>query len=124
MYLIKVDSVEPLGRNQMKGILVFSSTYSLLFVLHIIFAANDLDVLFRLVAVLLVAMTFFCAPLLWLIDSNMKHSLRIGYGASVPLSIGIAYAFTNMDFQLGATLIALIVTSMTHCAWWLLMKGK
>ena len=108
----------------MKAILVFSSTYVLLFVLHIVFAANDLDHLFRIVAVLLVAMTFFGAPLLWLIDSSMKQSLRIGYIASIPLSIGIAYAYTNMQFQLGATFLAVIATSVTHGAWWLFMKGK
>ncbi len=108
----------------MKAILAFSSTYVLLFVLHIVFAANDLDYLFRIVAILLVAMTFFCAPLLWLIDSTMKQSLRIGYIASVPLSIGIAYAYTNMEFQLVATFVAVIATSVTHGAWWLFMKGK
>ena len=106
----------------MKAILVFSSMFILLFVLHIVFAANDLHLLFRIVASLLVLMTFFCAPLLWLIDSDMKHSQRIGYGASVPLSIGIAYAYTNMDFQMGATFLAVIATSLTHYAWWLFMK--
>ena len=108
----------------MKAILVFSSTYVLLFALHIVFAANDLKHLFQIVAVLLVVMTFFCAPLVWLIDSTMKHSLRIGYIASIPLSIGIAYAYTNMEFQLGATFLAVIGTSATHGAWWLIIKGK
>ena len=108
----------------MKAIIVFPSTYALLFVLHILFAANDLDDLFRVVAVLLVAMTFFCAPILWLIDSTMKQSLRIGYIASIPLSIGIAYAYTDMQFQLDATFFAIIATSVTHGAWWLFMKGK
>ena len=108
----------------MKAILVFSSIYVLLFILHIVFAANDLDHLFRIVAILLVAMTFFCAPILWLIDSTMKHSLRTGYIASIPLSIGIAYAYTIMQFQLDATFIAVIATSVTHGAWWLFMKGK
>ena len=108
----------------MKAILVFSSTYVLLFVLHIVFAVNDLEHLFRIVATLLVAMTFFCAPILWLIDPTMKQSPQIGYIASIPLSIGIAYAYTNMEFQLGATSLAVIATSVTHGAWWLFMKGK
>ena len=108
----------------MKGILVFSSTYSLLFVLHIIFAANDLDVLFRLVALLLVAMTFFCAPLLYAIDSSMNHSERIGFMMSVPLSVGIAYAYMGMEFQFDATLLAIFTTTLTHTAWWMLRKGK
>ena len=108
----------------MKAILVFSSTYVVLFVLHIVFAANDMEHLFRIVATLLVAMTFFCAPFLWLIDSTMKQSLRIGYIASVPLSIGIAYAYTDMEFQLSATFLAVIATSVTHGAWWLFMRGK
>ena len=75
----------------MKAILVFSSVYSLLFVLHIVFAANDLDLLFRFVALLLVAMSFFCAPLLWLIDSSMNHSERIGYIVSIPLSLSLIH---------------------------------
>ena len=108
----------------MKAILVFSLIYVLLFVLHIVFAANDLEHLFRIVATLLVAMTFFCAPILWLIDPTMKQSPRIGYIASIPLSIGIAYAYTNMEFQLDATFLAVIATSVTHGAWWLFMKGK
>ena len=108
----------------MKAILVFSSTYVLLFVLHIVFAANDMEHLFRIVATLLVAMTFFCASFLWLIDSTMKQSLRIGYIASVPLSIGIAYAYTDMEFQLSATFLAVIATSVTHGAWWLFMREK
>ena len=108
----------------MKAILVFSSIYVLLFVLHIVFAANDLEHLFRIVATLLVAMTFFCAPILWLIDPTMKQSPQIGYIASIPLSIGIAYAYTNMEFQLGATFLAVIATSVTHGAWLLFMKGK
>ena len=108
----------------MKGILVFSSTYSLLFVLHIIFAANDFDVLFRLVALLLVAMTFFCAPLLYALDSSMIHSERIGFSMSVPLSVGIAYAYTGMEFQFDATLLAIFTTTLTHTAWWMFGKGK
>jgi len=108
----------------MKGVLVFSSTYSLLFVLHIIFAANDLDILFRLVALLLVAMTFFCAPLLWAIDSSMFHSERIGFMMSVPLSAGIAYAYTGMEFQFDATLLAIFATTLTHTGWWMFRKGK
>ena len=108
----------------MKAIFVFSSTYVLLFVLHIVFAANDLEHLFRIVAILLVAMTFFCAPFLWLIDSTMKQSLPIGYITSVPLSIGIAYAYTDMEFKLGATFLAVIATSVTHGAWWLFMREK
>ncbi|CAI8399855.1 MAG: Uncharacterised protein [Candidatus Poseidoniaceae archaeon] len=108
----------------MKAILVFSSAYVLLFVLHIVFAANDLENLFHIVAVLLAAMTFFCAPFLWLIDSTMKQSLQIGYIVSIPLSIGIAYAYTNMEFQLGAMSLAIIATSVTHGAWWFFMKGK
>ena len=108
----------------MKAILVFSSTYVLLFVLHIVFAANDLEHLFRIVAMLLVAMTIFYAPIIWFIDSTMKHSLPIGYITSIPLSIGIAYAYTNMEVQLGASFLAVIATSVTHGAWWLFMKGK
>ena len=112
----------------MRPIIVFLSTYTFFFLLHIVFAAKDLNLLFQIVAVVLVAMTFFCGPVLWMIGNNMKRidfeSSKIGYLLSLPLTIGIAYAYTDMEFQFVETVLALSLTTLTHWSWFQLMKAK
>ena len=112
----------------MRPLLVFSGSYVVLFVLHILFAANDLDVLFRTVAMMLVCMTFLCGPLLWFLErdtaSTPPDQSKLGFAISLPLSLGIAYAFTGMEFELIASIIALLLTSFTHGGWFLFLKGK
>ena len=43
-----------------RGLTIYAMLFTLLFVLHIIFAANDQNVLFQIVAVAITAMSFFC----------------------------------------------------------------
>ena len=108
----------------MRALGIYAGLYLGLFVLHIVFAANDLDILFQIVAFILVAMTFLCGPALWsihsILDSHQMNSAVYGYLISLPLSIGIAYAYTDMHFEVGASLIALSLTSLTHGVWFYL----
>ena len=108
----------------MRTLGVYAGLYIGLFVLHIVFAANDLDILFQIVAFILVAMTFLCGPALWsihsILDSHQMNSAVYGYLVSLPLSIGIAYAYTDMHLEVGASLIALSLTSLTHGVWFYL----
>ena len=112
----------------MRTIGIYASLYIGLFVLHIVFAANDLDILFQIVAFILVAMTFLCGPALWSInsisDSQQINSAVYGYAISLPLSIGIAYAYTDMHFEVGASLIVLSLTSLTHGVWFFFLRAK
>jgi hypothetical protein len=107
---------------------IYSGSYVVLFVLHILFAANELDLLFQIVAMLLVCMTFLCGPLLWYLDQitvSMSHNqTTLGFVVSLPLSLGIAYAYAGMEFELSASFLALLLTSLTHGAWFLFLKGK
>ena len=108
----------------MRALGIYAGLYLGLFVLHIVFAANDLDILFQIVAFILVAMTFLCGPALWsihsILDSHQMNSAVYGYLVSLPLSIGIAYAYTDMHLEFGASLIALSLTSLTHGVWFYL----
>jgi len=108
----------------MRALGIYAGLYLGLFVLHIVFAANDLDILFQIVAFILVAMTFLCGPALWsihsILDSHQMNSAVYGYLVSLPLSIGIAYAYTDMHLEVGASLIALSLTSLTHGVWFYL----
>ena len=108
----------------MRALGIYAGLYLGLFVLHIVFAANDLDILFQIVAFILVAITFLCGPALCLIESvfdfEQIDSTVYGYVISLPLSVGIAYAYMDMHFEVGASLIALSLTSLTHGVWFYL----
>ncbi len=112
----------------MRSLVIFSGSYTLLFTLHIVFAANDWDMLFRIVAFILITMTFLCGPILWFIDKRLNHeemnSIKIGYFVSLPLAIGIAYAYTGMEFEFVASATALLLTTLTHGGWHLRMRAK
>jgi len=112
----------------LRPLIIYSSSYLLLFALHILFAANEFDFMFQIVAIMLVCMTFFCGPILqlleWQTNAKSVNPLRLGFFMSLPLSAGIAYAYTDMMFEIGATLTALVLTSFTHGGLFLLMKGK
>jgi len=112
----------------MRAVIVFSGMYLLLFALHIVFAAKDWNLLFRAVATSLVAMTFLCGPVLWFMVKRLNFSgtnpTKLGYLLSLPLSIGIAYALTDMEFQFLATMTSLLVTTATHGGWFMFIKAK
>ena len=112
----------------MRAVVVFSGLYLLLFALHIVFAANDWDFLFRAVATGLVAMSFLCGPVLWFMVKRLNFSgtnpTKQGYILSLPLATGIAYAFTSMEFQFLATMTTLLVTTATHGGWFMFIKAK
>jgi hypothetical protein len=55
----------------------------------------------------------------------MSHNqTTLGFVVSLPLSLGIAYAYAGMEFELSASFLALLLTSLTHGAWFLFLKGK
>ncbi len=101
----------------MHPILVFCLVYATGFVLHIVFAMYDLWVLFNIDAFLLVVMTYFCGPILIVKDTTTKNFQR-GYLLSIPLAVGIAYAYTDMVFVPQATLVSLAITTLTHGCWY------
>lgn len=112
----------------MKALFIFSSAFFVLFGLHIAFAANDLDVMFQIVAAMLVAMTFFCGHVLVFINGRVNHPFsgqyRLGYILSLPLSAGIAYAYAGMAFRLELILVATALTTLTHGAWLFFVRSK
>ena len=112
----------------MRALGIYAGLYICFFVLHIVFAANEFNLLFQIVAFILVAMTFLCGPALWSIDSildSQQISTPVyGYLISLPLSVGIAYAYTDMQFELAASFIALSLTSLTHGVWFFFLRAK
>jgi hypothetical protein len=107
-----------------KSALLFLLAYGVGFVLHIVFAVYNLDLLFKLDAWMVTLMTFLCGPILvWLNRSHapsLTHARQLsllGYFMSLPLSVGIAYAYTDMVFEWQASIVAFVLTSIIHGIW-------
>ena len=109
----------------MRTVLVFLGGYIGLFLLHIVAAAQDLNLLFMAVASMLVGLTFLCGPVLLIIEkrttktettsvASVRSLLETGYLLSLPLSVGIAYASTDRVLQLNAAVVALLLTTSSH----------
>ena len=102
--------------QDLRSIFIYGAIFCLLFVLHIVFAAKDLDFLFRLVAIMLSGMIFFCGPcMVFLEKSKVRYSLvyNIGIIVSCPLSIGLGWAYGGMSTSVYIGLFPL-VTLIIH----------
>ena len=102
--------------QDLQSIFIYGAIFCLLFVLHIVFAANNLDFLFHLVAIMLSGIIFFCGPcLVFLEKSNVRYSLvyNIGIIVSCPLSIGLGWAYSGMSTSVYIGLFPL-VTLIIH----------
>ncbi len=94
-----------------RSIFIYGVIFSLLFALHIVFAAANLEFLFRLVALMLTGMIFLCGPcLVYLEKSKIKYSstYNLGMTISCPLSIGLGWAYGGMTTSIMMVLFPLL----------------
>ncbi len=97
--------------TQIRTLVIYSTIFMLLFVLHIVFAANDYHLLFRVVALLITVMTFFSGPICMFIEPIQERYKMIyvqGLLISIPLSIGLGWAYSDMSVGLEMILFPLI----------------
>lgn len=97
--------------QDLRSIFIYGVIFSLLFVLHIVFAATNLEFLFRTVALMLSGMIFFCGPcLVYLEKSKIKYSsvFNLGMIISCPLSIGLGWAYGEMTISIIMVLFPLL----------------
>ena len=108
------------GPSKVKGgLFLAGSAYAVLFIAHIMAAANEWDFVFRGVAAALTVMTFFTGSSIALFGRiepiHLKvKAQRIGFQISLPLSIGLAYAYSNQSFDAVLTVLFVTITSITH----------
>ena len=82
------------------AIFYFGLILALLFIAHIFLAANNLDVMFAIAAVLIAVMSLFCGPVLIFLErdeSNYSFVYGIGMTLSIPLSIALGWAYNRMS---------------------------
>ena len=96
-----------------KPILGYVGIYAILFVSHIIAAANDYVLLFRLIVILITLQTLFAGYFIHLLQGNVIH-------ARIPVlflsaGLGWAYAGMNESWTIGIwVLVAVILQFLTE----------
>lgn len=93
--------------------------YSLLFVSHIVAAANGWVLVFRAVVLAITAVTFLVGPLMVLLTRTHDKRLqafahKIGFSTSLFLSVGLAYAYAGQTFDAPLSLGFLGITGVVH----------
>ena len=83
-----------------RSLSLYALLFSVLFVLHIFFAANNLDVLFRSVAIIITIMSLFCGAVCVILEpirENYKFVFHFGLVISVPICVGLGWAYNDMS---------------------------
>ena len=90
-----------------KPILVYTVTFVALFIAHIIAAANDLDLLFRIIAIIITILTMFAGLVLHFLKGDARHARY----PVVALSAGLGWAYAGMalDWMILAWVIGAIL---------------
>ena len=94
-------------------ILIYTGVFVTLFITHIIAAANDWDILFRVVAALITLQTLFAGLCLHLLKGDVRHARLpvIALGAG----LGWAYAGMQMDWSIWMwVLVAIMLQILTE----------
>ena len=107
-----------------RGIIISASVYIALFVGHIFAAANDYDLLFSLIAIAITLHTIFCGLVIILLSrtESAEEKLlanKIGYIISIPLTVGLSRAYSEMEIN-NTVFAWLLLVLITH---YLVSKG-
>ena len=102
-----------------KTVVVVAVVYAILFAAHIVAAAKDWGLLFRAIATSLTCMTFLLGwCLAWMLKNEdlemRKRGHNIGAWISIPLAIGLAYAYAGQTFNIPLSAAFVVLTLTTH----------
>ena len=79
---------------------LYSVVFSTLFVAHIIAAANEWDFVFRIIVTLVTIQTMLVGLICHFVGSQFgEKSLLLGRWACIPLSLGLGWAYTGMEYS-------------------------
>ena len=76
-----------------RPILIYSAVFTVLFVSHIIAAANDLQLIFQVIASLITIQTLFAGLILHILGGDVRHARF----PVVALSAGLGWAYAGME---------------------------
>ena len=102
-----------------KAVVFAAVVYAILFAAHIVAAAKDWTLLFRVIATSLTCMTFLLGwCIAWMLNNGnlemRKRGHSIGTWISIPLAIGLAYAYADQSFDVALSAAFVTLTLATH----------
>ena len=102
-----------------RALLLNLAAFSLLFVLHIVFAARGMDLLFSLVAVFISLQVVLFGPLTVVLEgarrrTHRRQTNRLSSLVALPLSFGLAWAYGDMAWSLPAVGMVVGLTVLFH----------
>ena len=104
----------------LKALLINLGFFSGLFVLHIVFAANDMDMAFTAVALLISFQIIGFGPLTVALTGNKKavrrQILRRSFLVALPLAFGLAWAYGDMAWSIPETVGVVGTSLVVHLA--------
>lgn len=113
-----------IGRPQVNivkqpALLLNCCLFSMLFLSHIVAAAMNLDVLFRLIATAITFQIIFFGPFSILIGPTKPRALRreinrLSFMVALPLSFGLAWAYGGMDWSVLPIISVVVPTIIIH----------
>ncbi len=104
--------------SMLKALIINSCAFSVLFALHIVFAANGLDTAFTGVAFLISLQVIGFGPLTVVIagkrGGNRRRTLRQSLVVALPLALGLAWSYGGMAWSLTETLAVVGASVCVH----------
>ena len=99
-----------------RGVLLYGVIFCTLFVAHIIAAAKDFDILFRIIATLITLLTMFVGLVTHLLCISFKESrgFIVGRYVSIPLSAALGWAYAGMEFSYFILIWVIVATFIQY----------
>ena len=102
-----------------KALLINLGVFSSLFLLHIVFAANGMDMAFTAVALLISFQIIGFGPLtvaLTRTKDAQRHILHRSFAVGLPLAFGLAWAYGDMAWSMPETIGVVGASLVVHLA--------
>lgn len=112
-----------------RGVCISATLYAALFLSHIVAAAQEWNVVFRIIAILITLMTFFVGPSIVVFGKVLEirekfQANSFGLPISVLLAIGLAWAYEDQSFDIVRTSVFLCIAIGVHLSHRQLIQKK
>ena len=102
-----------------RALAVNIAAFSLLFLLHILFASQDFDLAFSVVALFISLQVILFGPLTVVLEganlrNDRRRTNRVSFLFALPLSIGLAWAYGGMAWSVTAVGLVVGATLILH----------
>lgn len=102
-----------------RGVCISATLYAALFLSHIVAAALEWNMIFKIIALLISLMTFIIGPSIVVFGkmNMMQEKIRantFGFPISIILAIGLAWAYQDQSFDMTRTLAFIGVAIGVH----------